>query len=403
MKKALFMVVLIALNLSCKNEKSQNLEVISTEVKDISDTLKWSERMALSVMKRYPKAWNIDGKTETKWDYKIGMFCMALQKLYDETGNSLYFKYGEKYADTLINAQGEIKNYNLEDYNIDNINAGKILFDIYEKTKIEKYHLAIETLRSQLKTHLRTPSKGFWHKRIYPNQMWLDGLYMGEPFYARYNSTFEGGDRLNDIVLQFQLLHDHTKDQQTGLYYHAWDESKEMAWANKESGTAPNFWLRALGWYGMALVDVLDYMPEHHSGHQQLVGYLNELAEAVVKYQDKTGLWFQVPNMQEKTKNYLEASGSLMLIYTLAKGVKKGYLPLHFKMAANNGFNGVIKELISIDSDGELHINQVCKSAGLGGDPFRDGSFDYYMSEPVLTDNSHALGPFVLAALQLDL
>ncbi|WP_417558670.1 glycoside hydrolase family 88/105 protein [Mesoflavibacter zeaxanthinifaciens] len=391
--------LLSAMLLGCKQETQKEETVKALAV---SDTLPWSERMALSVIKRYPKAWNIDDKTATKWDYKIGMFCLALQKLSDKTGKDIYFDYGKAYADTLINEKGEIKNYKLDDYNIDNINAGKILFDVYEKTNDQKYLTALQTLRSQLETHLRTPSGGFWHKRIYPNQMWLDGLYMGQPFYARYNTQYENGDKLNDVVHHFQLLHDHTKDSETGLYFHAWDESKQMDWANKETGTAPNFWLRALGWYGMALVDTLDYFPEDHPKRQQLIDYLNELAEAIVKYQDETGLWYQVPNMADREPNYLEASGSGMLTYTLAKGVNKGYLPKGYYDNAVKGFDGLVKELITVDDDGEIHINQVCKSAGLGGNPYRDGTFEYYMSEPILTDNSHGLGPFVLAAMELN-
>lgn len=403
--KHVYYTIVLTLFLSCKKE-SKNISVLNTESTPskmiISDTLKWSERMALSVIKRYPKAWNIDEKTETKWDYKIGMFCLALQKLSDKTGNELYFNYGKAYADTLINSEGIIKGYTLEDYNIDNINAGKILFDIYKKTNEQKYLTTLQTLRSQLKTHLRTPSGGFWHKRIYPNQMWLDGLYMGQPFYARYNTEFENGNELDDISLHFKLLHDHAFDSKTGLYFHAWDESKQMPWANKQTGTAPHIWLRALGWYAMALVDVLDYLPENHNKHSVIVEYLNELAEASLNFQDETGLWYQVPNMQDSKGNYLEASGSAMLVYAFAKGASEGYLPARFEAVANKGFDGLINKLVTVDEDGEIHLNQICKSAGLGGNPYRDGSYEYYLSEPILTDNSHGLGPFVLAALELD-
>ncbi|WP_370479167.1 glycoside hydrolase family 88/105 protein [Tamlana flava] len=402
LSKAIFLAFIVFVSIGCKQKDQSQSNQSNVQEILIPDSLKWSERMALSVIHRYPNAWQIDDKTETKWDYKIGMFCLSLQKLYKVTGNEIYFNYGKDYADTLINFEGEIKNYKLEDYNIDNINAGKILFDIYEKTDDQKFLTALQTLRSQLETHLRTHSGGFWHKRIYPNQMWLDGLYMGQPFYAQYNTKFENGEKLDDVVHHFKLLHDHTLDKETGLYYHAWDESKQMDWANKETGTAPNFWLRALGWYAMALVDTLDYFPEDNENTQLLIDYLNQLAEAIEKYQDETGLWYQVPNMSNREPNYLEASGSCMLTYALAKGVNKGYLPEGYKNVALKGFDGIIEELIKVDDDGEVHITQVCKSAGLGGNPYRDGSFEYYMSEPILTDNSHALGPFILAALELD-
>lgn len=368
----------------------------------ISDQLKWSERMALSIMRTYPEAWQIDNHPAPKWDYKIGMILTGYEKLYNQTKDQKYFDYVKAYADKLIDKNGAFQNFDPKDHNIDFINAGKILFNLYETTKEQKYLTALQTLRRQFDDHPRTASGGFWHKKIYPNQMWLDGLYMGEPFYARYTAAFEEGEKLEDAALQFELLHDHTFDKKTGLYFHAWDESKKMAWANPETGTAPNIWLRAVGWYGMALVDALDYFPKDHPKHKELVQYLNELATAVSKYQDKSGLWYQVPNLPTKKGNYLEASGSSMLVYALAKGVHKGYLPAKFESVANNGFNGLISKLIKVDKDGTIHITQVCASAGLGGNPYRDGSFDYYINEKITTDNSHGLGAFLLASIELN-
>ncbi|MFG6687282.1 glycoside hydrolase family 105 protein [Mariniflexile sp. HNIBRBA6329] len=388
---------------SCKQEKKQS-SVLDTHIKQvvISDTLKWSERMALSIMKRNPEAWDIDHIEAPKWEYKVGLVLKAYERLYEATKNETYYNYIKGFVDTMIDSTGTIKGYELDSYNIDLINSGKLLFNLYDKTQEEKYLVALKTLRKQLEGQPRTKSGGFWHKKIYPNQMWLDGLYMGEPFYAQYTVEFENGEKLDDIVHQFELLHDHAFDKKTGLYFHAWDESKQMPWANKETGTAPNIWLRALGWYAMALVDVLDYMPEDYQKRQQLIGYLNELAEAASHFQDTSGLWYQVPNMQDREGNYLEASGSSMFVYAFAKGSNKGYLPAKFEAIANKGFDGLINKLVTIDKDGEIHLNQICKSAGLGGDPYRDGSYEYYLSEPILTDNSHGLGPFILAALELN-
>ena len=383
---------------------AQNQNRISEQKSEnyISDTLKWSERMALSIMKRHPKAWQIDYHETPKWDYKIGMILTAYEKLYAKNHKQIYFDYIKNYADELIDHNGSFQNFNSEDYNIDFINAGKILFNLYDKTQNQKYLKALTILRRQFENHPRTPSGGFWHKKIYPNQMWLDGLYMGAPFYARYTSEFENGKKFNDIALQFELLHEHTFDSKTGLYFHAWDESKKMAWADKTSGTAPHVWLRALGWYGMALVDVLDYFPKDHPKQKELVGYLNELASAISKYQDKSGLWYQVPNLPNREGNYLEASGSSMLVYAIAKGVNKGYLSKDLKKIAVKGFDGLIQNLIKVNADGEIHITQVCGSAGLGGTPYRDGSFEYYISEKIKVDNSHGLGSFILAALELN-
>lgn len=400
-KRGLLFVLLLSCGLFADNRN----QISSATTKDpsvISDTLKWSERMALSIMKRHPEAWQIDNHPEPKWDYKIGMILTAYEKVYKTTKNPKYFNYIKGYADKLIDSTGSFQNFSPQDHNIDFINAGKILFNLYDQTHEQKYLTALQTLRRQFEDHPRTASGGFWHKKIYPNQMWLDGLYMGEPFYARYTAEFEKGTKLNDVAHQFELLHDHTFDKKTGLYFHAWDESKQMPWANAVTGTAPHIWLRALGWYGMALVDALDYFPKDHPKQKELVRYLNELTKAVSKYQDASGLWYQVPDLATKKGNYLEASGSSMLVYAIAKGVNKGYLPAKYGKIAHKGFKGLLAKVIKGDADGELHITQVCKSAGLGGNPYRDGSFEYYMSEKVVTDNSHGLGAFMLAALELN-
>jgi len=388
--------------LCCKPISQKDSTFVKQKEVLISNKLKWSERMALSIMKRHPQAWQIDNHQAPKWDYKIGMILTAFEKLYVKTSEPKCLNYIQEYADTLIDTSGHFENFNPQDHNIDFINAGKILFGLYERTKEQKYWIALNTLRNQFVDYPRTASGGFWHKKIYPNQMWLDGLYMGQPFYTRYTVQYEKGDKLNDVAHQFELLRNNSKDSHTGLFFHAWDESKKMPWANKETGTAPNIWLRALGWYGMALVDVLDYFPKEHQKRNELIGYLNELAVGVSKYQDVSGLWYQVPNLQTRKGNYLEASGSAMLVYAIAKGVNKGYLKSSYKKVASKGFDGLTNKLIKVDPDGEIHITQVCASAGLGGNPYRDGSFEYYMSEKIKVDNSHGLGAFLLAAIELD-
>lgn len=368
----------------------------------ISDSLKWSERMALSILKRHPQAWQNNVDPAPKWDYKIGLLLTSFEKLYQKTKNPIYQNYIKEYANSLIDSTGVLKGFAPTDYNIDLINAGKILFDLNASTKDSRYLKVMQTLRLQIEGFPRTQSGGFWHKKIYPNQMWLDGLYIGAPFYARYTKEFENGAKFDDVAHQFELIHEHTLDPKTGLLFHAWDESKSMAWANKETGTALNIWLRGMGWYAMALVDVLDYFPKEHPKQKELVGYLNEFAAAAISFQDQSGLWFQIPNFRDRQGNYLEASGSEMLAYAFAKGVNQGYLPVRYKKSANKAFDGLIKNLIKVDSDGEIHITQVCASAGLGGNPYRDGSYEYYIQEKIKTDNTHGLGPFILAALELN-
>ena len=382
---------------NCKSAQPQQNKTLA-----ISDKLKWSERMALSIMKRHPESYQIDDKTEPQWDYVHGLVLTSFEKLEEKTNEKKYGDYIKKYADALIDEKGAIKTYEFDDYNIDMVVAGRVLFKLYDTTKEQRYRDAMTLLRKQLEQQPRTKSGGFWHKKRYPNQMWLDGLYMGSPFYAQYTSVYEGGKQLDDVAKQFELIQLHATDLKTGLLYHAWDESKQMPWANKETGTSPNFWSRSLGWYAMALVDVLDYFPKDHPKQKELVGYLNQLAVALVKFQDKSGLWYQVTDKGDKEGNYLESSGSSMFAYALAKGVNKGYLPSKYKTIANKAFDGLTTQLIKVDADGEITITQACAVAGLGGTPYRDGSYEYYINEKKKDNDPKATGPFILAALELN-
>jgi len=384
---------------SCKSQSN----VPSAKNELTSSKLKWSERMALTLMMRYPNAYEIDDRTTAKWDYVHGLVAGSIEELYKKTNDKRYYDYVKGYADALIDDNGNIATYDMDKYNIDMVVAANILFYIYETTHENKYLVAMQTIRKQLDNQPRTASGGFWHKKIYPNQMWLDGLYMGQPFYAEYTAKFENGKNLNDVAKQFELLEKNDKDPKTGLLYHAWDESKMMPWADKVTGKSPNFWSRALGWYAMALVDVLDNFPKDHPKQKELVGYLNELAIALEKVQDpKTGLWYQVTDMGGREGNYLEASGSSMFAYALAKGVNKGYLPAKFKKVANHAFDGLTTKLIKVDADGGITLTQACQVAGLGGNPYRDGSYEYYVNERKKDNDPKATGPFILAAIELN-
>ena len=326
----------------------------------------------------------------------------GFEELYKKTNKQEYYNYLKSYSDATIDANGNIPSYKFENYNIDMLIAGNHLFYLYQKTNDKRYLTALQKLRSQLETHPRTSEGGFWHKKTYPFQMWLDGLYMGETFYAKYTSTFENGKNFNDIALQFELIQKHLLDKKTGLLYHGWDESKKMDWANKETGTSPNFWSRSLGWYAMALVDVLDEFPKNHPKRQELIDYLNNLCDSLAKYQDSTGLWYQVTDQGNRGGNYLEASGSSMFAYTFAKGANKGYLPKIYKNLANKAFDGLVNNLVKVSPEGYVTITQVCAVAGLGGNPYRDGSFEYYVNERKKDNDPKATGPFILAALELN-
>jgi unsaturated rhamnogalacturonyl hydrolase len=379
-----------------------SLQMNAQKDKTISKKLKWSERMALSIMMQHKESYMIDDAITPKWDYVHGLVLTSFDELNKKHPNQKYSAYSKTYVDKLVQEDGTIDTYKLETYNIDMVVAGRLLFDLYATTKEAKYLKALQTLRKQIEEQPRTASGGFWHKKIYPNQMWLDGLYMGEPFYAQYTVTFEDGKNLDDIAKQFELIQKNARDSKTGLFYHGWDESKQMPWANKTTGTSPNFWSRSLGWYAMALVDVLDYFPKDHPKQKELVSYLNQLANNLVKFQDKSGLWYQVTDKGAVGGNYLEASGTAMFTYAFAKGVNKGYLPNKFKTAAKKAFSGMTKHLIKVGQNGEVTITQACAVAGLGGNPYRDGSFEYYVNERKKDNDPKATGPFILAALELN-
>ncbi|MBF4494428.1 glycoside hydrolase family 88 protein [Flavobacterium sp. MR2016-29] len=368
----------------------------------ISKDLKWSDKMALTLMKRHPEAYMIDDSKAPKWDYVHGLVLHSIEELYKVNPDPRYPVYVKGYVDALVQNDGTIKTYELDKYNIDMVVSGRLLFNIYDKTKEEKYLKAMQLLRKQIAEQPRTKSGGFWHKNIYPNQMWLDGLYMGEPFYAQYTATFEEGKSLDDVAKQFEQIQLHATDPKTGLLYHGWDESKAMPWANKETGNSPNFWSRALGWYAMALVDALDYFPKEHPKQKELVKYLNDVSASLAKFQDKSGLWYQVTDKVGKKGNYLEASGSSMFAYAFAKGANKGYLPAKYKKLANKAFDGLTTKLIKVDADGGITLTQACQVAGLGGTPYRDGSYDYYVNEKKKDNDPKATGPFILAALELN-
>ena len=369
----------------------------------ISKNAKWSEKMALTLMKRHDRSYMIDDSKTPKWDYVHGLVLHSIEELNKVYPDPRYVAYVRDYVDTLVDKDGNIKTYEIEKYNIDMVVAGRLLFDLYKTSNDNRYLVALQTLKKQLEEQPRTTSGGFWHKKIYPYQMWLDGLYMGEPFYAEYTVTFENGKNLDDVAKQFEQIQLHATDPKTGLLYHGWDESKQMPWANKETGNSPNFWSRALGWYAMALADVLDYFPKDHPKQKELVKYLNNVSEALAKYQDKSGLWYQVTDKGGKEGNYLEASGSSMFAYAFAKGANKGYLPSKYKKLANKAFDGLTTLLITkVDADGGITLTQACQVAGLGGNPYRDGSYEYYVNERKKDNDPKATGPFILAALELN-
>jgi unsaturated rhamnogalacturonyl hydrolase len=364
---------------------------------------KWSQQIATTAMHLWKDSFALQGDKVAKWRYDQGVILKGIEGIWNATGEGKWFDYIQKSMDFYVQNDGSIKGYKASDYNIDNINNGRMLLLLYRVTGKEKYKKAVDLLRSQLTTQPRTSEGSFWHKKVYPNQVWLDGLYMAQPFYAEYAQLFHEDTVFNDIARQFMLIEHHARDAKTGLLYHGWDESKKERWANKNSGLSANVWGRALGWYGMAMVDALDYFPDHHPGKDSIIKILSRFAKAVTLVQDaKTGLWYDVPDKPKEPRNYFEASASSMLVYTLAKAVRKGYLPVSYLANAKKGYNGIVQQFIKTEN-GQVNLNGTVSVSGLGGNPYRDGSFGYYMSEPVVVNDPKGIGAFINAAVEMEM
>ncbi len=362
----------------------------------------YSVRMADSEMKRNPESWMLDFSEKPKWNYCHGLVLQSIEKVWEQTKNQVYFDYVKSYADTMIDKSGKIATYKLSDFNIDRVNSGKILFLLYTQTKEERYKIALDTLCKQMSLQPRTSDGGFWHKKIYPNQMWLDGLYMASPFLAQYAAAFNKPALFDDVALQLLTVAKHTYDPNTGLYYHGWDESKTQQWANPQTGQSPNFWSRSIGWYMMAMVDVLDFLPENHPQRPEIIQILQNLSVSLEKFQDPaTQLWYQVTDKVGAEGNYLESSASAMFIYTWAKGAQKGYLDKRFLEKAKETYQQFILKFVKNNADGTISVTDGCAVAGLGGDPYRSGTYGYYISEPVRDNDPKATGPFIMASIVL--
>lgn len=378
--------------------------LLSCTVNKQAEEERWSERMARSEIQRFPEPWMIEKAKKPRWGYTHGLVVKSMLEEWKHTGDTAYYKYAKIYADSLIDADGKIKTMKYLSFNIDNVNAGKILFDLYAETQDDRYKIAMDTLRKQMHEQPRTKEGGYWHKLIYTHQMWLDGIFMASPYLVQYGRTFGDSTVYADVVNQITLIARKTYDPVTGLYYHGWDESGEQAWANKETGCSPNFWSRSIGWYAAALVDVLDYMPEQTAGRDTILTIIDRLAASIVKYQDaKTGVWYQVTDQADREGNYTESSATALFVYFLSKAINKGYIGDTYKPAVTKAFDGMIKEFIKQEEDGSYTITNCCAVAGLGGQKvYRDGSFEYYISEPVIENDPKSVGSFILAAIEYE-
>lgn len=366
----------------------------------------WSTQMADSFI-----SWNKDSilvgeAKRSNWNYEQGLMLKALERVFYRTGEGKYFEYIRKDADHFVNADGTIRTYDFSSFNLDNIPSGRPLLMLYQQTQPdkEKYKKAADLLWKQLAEQPKIKEGGYWHKKRYPEQMWLDGLFMAEPFSAEYSLLFNHPEHFDDIAKQFELIEKYAVDEKTGLIYHAYDDAKEQKWADKKTGRSPHFWGRAIGWYAMALVEVLDYFPKDHPKRPELIRYLQRLAPVLAKYQDKnSGVWYQIMDQGTRQGNYLEASASCMFVYALAKGSRLGYLPANYTAVAKKGYEGILKTFVEKEKDGTLSLNKTVSVGGLGGNPYRDGSYEYYLSEPIRKNDLKGVGPFIMASVEMEI
>ncbi len=348
--------------------------------------------------------WNIENIKHGKpagWNYIDGCMMTSLYAIYLQTGNKKYLDFVDGFVDYYVFEDGSIRGYELETYNVDNINEGRVLFDLYRETGKPKYKKAIELLYSQIKSQPRTASGNFWHNKIYPEQVWLDGLYMAQVFYTRYEAEFNGGANFGDIVGQFRSVYENMYDKQKRLYYHGWDSSKASFWCDK-NGLSKSFWLRSVGWYTVGLIDAIGYMTDAVQ-RNELISIFSETVGGLEQYvdSDKHMLW-QVIDQGGREGNYLETSGSAMIAYAMMKGARLGVVDKRFAAVGKAVFDGICKEYLTC-TDGKLNLGGICLMAGLGPESNRrrDGTYEYYISEPVVENDAKGTGPFVMAYTEI--
>lgn len=351
-------------------------------------------------IKSYLKNYTIGQKV---WNYEDGCVLKGCIDIYKVTKEQSYLDYVIDYMEKYIDQDGNISRYSAKEYNIDSISSGKVLFFLYDETGNEKYMIAIKKLMKQLESHPRTKSGSFWHKNIYPNQIWLDGLYMAQPFYMTYETRINNKMNYGDILNQFKNVKKYLFDQDKKLYYHAYDESKEQPWANQETGQSPNFWIRAMGWYMMSLIDTMDEMSvEIFEDYKYYESLFKEAIAGILLYQDpKTRLFYQVIDQGSREGNYVETSGSLMIGYSILKGCRLGVLQKEKYQRIGQEIIESIAEHKLVEKGEDLHLIDICSVAGLGPGNKRDGSFLYYISEPITKDDPKASGILLMAYAEL--
>jgi Predicted unsaturated glucuronyl hydrolase involved in regulation of bacterial surface properties, and related proteins len=362
---------------------------------------KWSVRMANTVLASSHDSLIHYVAGSPKWAYDMAFLGMAIDRL----GNvdPKYSKYLDDWVNYFIHPDGSVTDYRMNEYNLDRIFPGRDMITVYERNPKHKYKIALDNFIEQLKTHPKTNSGGYWHKSIYPNQMWLDGIFMASTYMAEYAKVFNDPQWFDVATNQTKMIYEKTLDPSTGLLMHAWDESKTQKWCDPVTGQSHYPWSRAMGWYTMAIMDILDYLPENHPDRKELIKILQSTCDALLKVRDpKSGLWYQVLNQGGRKGNYLEGSGSAMYTYVFAKGARLGYLDKKYRKIANSAFDDILRELITVDNNGMVTMHNICGGCGLGGNPYRDGTYEYYINEKRFDNDTKGVAPFILAAIELN-
>lgn len=349
--------------------------------------------------------WNIEkirAGTPNGWNYIDGCMITAVLALHEFTGEPRYLEFADRFVGHFVREDGSIDTYDREEYNLDNINPGRNLFTLYDLTGEQKYRRAIDTIYAQITTTPRTKEGNFWHKKIYPWQVWLDGLYMAQPFYMQYEDRYNDKIGCLDSFSQFELVKRRMRDPETGLYYHGYDESRQMYWADPVTGCSPNFWLRALGWFVIALVDTLSVMDEQlYYEYRALRTQLQDVLNAILTYQEPDGMFYQVIDRPMEPGNYLETSGTALLAYGILKATRLGFLPEKYAKFGEKAFWGTTRRYLRRGPDGRPVLGGICLVAGLGGQQKRDGSLAYYFSEPVVENEAKGVAPTILAYTEI--
>ncbi|MDA3929388.1 MAG: glycoside hydrolase family 88 protein [Prolixibacteraceae bacterium] len=391
-KRNLILFLLITAFWGCSSSKSNGLDEENI----------WSVKMANAVMARNDSLAFYNNPSSINWQYDIAMLGQAIERLSGD--NAIYSAYHKNFIDYFVQPDGTIKKYDQSEYNLDYFNAAKGLIRVYKQTKDEKYQLALQLLLRQLENQPKAINGGYIHKSIYPNQIWLNSSYMLCPFLVEYAMVFDEPKWLNVACFQLQNTYNVTVDSKDGLLVHAWDESKQQVWANAETGKSPHKWSRGMGWYMMALVDAIEFLPKEHPQRTELIKIFKSLSKSLLEFKDEeTGLWFQILNLGEREYNYLETSGSAMFIYVFAKGVNIGVLPSKYKAIAKESFLSLTQHFIKTDIDGLPTLTNISGSAGLGVKLHRDGSFEYYINQKPIDNDPKGMAPFIMAANELNL